>query len=126
MRQVLLVEDHADSAEPIARVLRKHGYRVVTVPNGREALAVVMATMPDVLLLDVRMPELDGITFLGIIRSYLRLAELPVFIITGYPQEAEQQAATHKVEGVFRKGEVSLDEIVEAVKRVAPPRDFGV
>lgn len=117
MANVLLVEDHADTADPIAHALRRAGHRVVVVPDGREALAVVMASTPDVILLDLLMPNMDGTTFLSIIRNYLRLADVPVLIVTALARGAElERAMDYGVTKVFRKGDFDLSEITDAVK----------
>src|SRR5215213_4013181 len=82
MASVMIVDDMVDSCEPLARFLEKEGYSVRCVANGREALAQVILSMPDVVVLDLYMPEMDGPSFLEVVRSYLRLQSLPVVVLT--------------------------------------------
>src|SRR5690242_9956234 len=84
MAVVLLVDDDADSSEPVLRRLRKAGHRVIYQPNGREALSALTNESPDVVILDARMPEMDGLSFLEVIRCYLRWQTLPVIMLTAY------------------------------------------
>lgn len=70
MAKILVVDDSEDSRETLAAYLRKFDHDVTCVPNGREALSHVLATLPDVILLDLLMPEMDGPSFLEVIRSY--------------------------------------------------------
>lgn len=122
MAHVLLVEDEQDVAEPISRALRYAGHKVIAVPDGREALALVMATTPDVILLDLRLPQMDGTTFLSILRSYLRLNAIPVFIVTALPNGVElDRALDLGVDRLFRKGQSDLNEIVTAVNDLTKP-----
>jgi two-component system, OmpR family, response regulator len=117
MAKILIVDDTPGSFEPIAKYLGDAGHAVTCVPNGREALASVLAVLPDVILLDLVMPEMDGPTFLEIIRSYLRLHTLPVVVLTGVddsPMVARVQ--TLKVNSVLAKGKASLEEIQRAVE----------
>src|SRR5262245_19118269 len=83
MSHILVVEDDIDSCEALANFLLHAGHQVDCVPNGRAALAAVLSATPDVVVLDLSLPELDGARLLEIIRSYLRLQHLPVVVWTG-------------------------------------------
>ncbi len=118
MSSVLIVDDDLDGSEPVARYLRRAGHRVVCAPNGREALALLTGALPDVVVLDVRMPEMDGMTFLGVLRSYLRWQDMPVVLLTAYAdgphiQQAERLGATD----VFKKGSVELEDLAACIQR---------
>src|SRR5207244_2018001 len=71
MPQILIVDDEPDSCEFVSRFLQMHGYQTRCVPNGRDALGLLLHNGFDAVVLDVRMPELDGISLLQILRSYL-------------------------------------------------------
>jgi CheY-like chemotaxis protein len=122
MPNVLIVEDNLDSADVLERFLLKHGYTVNAVPNGREALvALTSEAPPDVILLDLRMPEMDGLQFLEVVRGYLRWTDLPVIIVTAYADEGlAERAAKLGVERVFHKAALDLQELREAIERVTP------
>lgn len=92
MANVLIVEDAYDGTEALATFLRKAGHQVTLAGNGKEALAAVLQSTPDVVLLDLFMPELDGPTFLEIVRSYLRMFSLPVVVLTGLPDSPNDRA----------------------------------
>src|SRR5687768_17021980 len=82
MAKILIVDDNADSCESLAVLFRDAGHKVECAPNGREALASVLTETPDVILLDLVMPEMDGPSFLEVVRSYLRIHSLPVVVFT--------------------------------------------
>jgi CheY-like chemotaxis protein len=118
MASILIVDDDPDGSEPVARFLRKSGYRVVTVPNGREALSMLTGALPDLIILDMRMPEMDGAHFLEVLRSYLRWQDVPVILVTAYPEDPGiAHAAELGVTEVFRKGDLDLEELVATVER---------
>jgi len=58
--RVLVVEDHADTAQSVSRLLRMAGHEVEVAPSGRAAMAAVRANPPDVVLLDLGLPDIDG------------------------------------------------------------------
>src|SRR4051812_8971796 len=84
MRKVLLVDDDSNGAEAIALYLHHCGYSVTRAGNGVEALALLSGAAPDLILLDVQMPRMDGVDFLGVLRSYLRWQQIPVILLTAH------------------------------------------
>lgn len=117
MANVLVVDDDPDGSEALCSFLQKSGHQVRCTPNGKEALSAVLADMPDLVLLDLFMPEMDGGNFLEIIRSYLRLQSLPVIVLTGLPDSPMVDRARHlKVNSIFVKGKATLEEIAQAVQ----------
>lgn len=117
MARVLIVEDAFDGTEALSKFLTKAGHNVRAVVNGKEALAAVLDKTPDVILLDLLLPELDGPTFLEIIRSYLRLYSLPVVILTGLPDSPMiERVRNLRVNTILVKGRASLDDIRTAIE----------
>jgi CheY-like chemotaxis protein len=127
MSYVLIVDDEPDSSEFVERFLRRSGYRVACVPNGREALTSLMKDYPDAIILDVRMPEMDGIALLEVLRSYLRWKTLPVILLTAHADAAQLARARELgVTHVFRKASFSLPELITALDDVThPPSTAG-
>jgi CheY-like chemotaxis protein len=121
MASVLIVDDHPDSCEVVMRYLERSGHNVVCVPNGRLALNSLTTATPDVILLDLMMPVMDGAGFLQVVRSYLRWADLPVIILTAYPDSQQlSRALSFKVARVFHKADMDLAELLSAVNNLVP------
>jgi CheY-like chemotaxis protein len=117
MASVMIVDDMVDSCEPLARFLEKEGYSVRCVANGREALAQVILSMPDVVVLDLYMPEMDGPSFLEVVRSYLRLQSLPVVVLTALAESPMvERTRTLRVNSVLVKGKATFPEIKKAIE----------
>lgn len=117
MAKILIVDDDADTRESLATIFRAHGHVVACVPNGREALAHTLADLPDVVLLDMLMPEMDGPSFLEVIRSYLRIQSLSVVVLTGLGDSPMiDRARAMKVNTILAKGKATPDDIVKAVE----------
>lgn len=85
-RTILVVDDETDMLETCARIFRRSGYTCLTTSSGQEALALLERERPDLILTDLRMPRVDGLTLL---RRVKQLApETPVVIFTAYVSEA--------------------------------------
>ncbi|MDB4906082.1 MAG: multi-sensor hybrid histidine kinase [Gemmatimonadetes bacterium] len=104
--RVLIVEDTTDSREVIRSYLSDFpNIELRTVASGREALALLEAFHPDLLLLDLLMPEMDGATFLAHLRADRRFEHVPVIIVTGKDlAPTERRALEREALAVLAKG----------------------
>jgi two-component system, cell cycle response regulator DivK len=93
---VLLVEDFADTREMIRRVLELGGCRVIEAANGQEAIELAQRERPDLILMDLNMPVLDGFTATLRIREYEPTRDVPVIAVTAF-DTAEFRAAASAV-----------------------------
>ena len=116
MPHVMVVDDVPDNCSAVARFLERSGHRVTFAASGKQALMDLIHESPDVMVLDLMMPEMDGASLLGIIRSYLRLQSLPVVVLTGHPDSPQVDRVRQLgVEWVLVKGRATLDDIGNAV-----------
>jgi two-component system CheB/CheR fusion protein len=119
---ILIVEDDADSGEAISCFLRQKGYRVDTSPSGKHALAAIINDPPDLIVLDLVLPEMDGASLLEVLRSYLRLQAMPVVVLTGFPDSQMVERVRHlKVNAILTKAKASFDDVLRAVEEALPP-----
>ena len=121
MSYVLVVDDDPDAREAVARYVEKRGHRVRCAANGREAIkALVDASMPDVVVLDARMPEMDGVSFLEVIRCYLRWQSLPVIMLTAFAEGTHiRRAGQLGVQKILLKANYDLTELVNQIEAIA-------
>jgi two-component system cell cycle response regulator DivK len=84
---VLLVDDYADAREMYAEFLKSSGYRVAEAADGAEALEKIAALAPDVILLDVSLPLIDGREVTKRVKANPATARIPVVLLSGMPLE---------------------------------------
>ncbi len=87
MSKVLVVDDEPDIVELVAFIFRKRGHEVITASNGCEALTRARAGAPDVIVLDVMLPEMDGFTVCEILRRDPATANVLIILLTARPGE---------------------------------------
>ena len=123
MTKVLIVDDNADHAVALGKLLEALGHRVITAANGRGALLHVLNQPPDVVLLDLFMPEMDGPSFLEVIRSYLRIHNLPVVILSAIEDgPMVERAKALAVNCILAKGKATIDDIQRAINEALQSR----
>jgi signal transduction histidine kinase/CheY-like chemotaxis protein len=80
---ILIVEDDLDTTHMLTESLQRAGYRVMVTSNGRQAIALARDDQPDLILLDLRLPRMDGVTILHHLKRSPKTAKIPVVIMTG-------------------------------------------
>jgi CheY-like chemotaxis protein len=117
MTKLLIVDDDRMNCDLLQDLFTRQGYDVTFATSGKEGLDLFRTTSPNVTLLDLRMPEMDGLTVLKEIRAIDPHA--PVIILGGGATDVhENQARALRVTDFIRKG-LSLDILVEAVSRIS-------
>ena len=79
---ILVAEDHIDSADAMRALLEAFGYRVLLAGNGRQAIDTASRERPDLILMDIMMPELDGFEAMRRLRKDRALADIPIIAVT--------------------------------------------
>jgi signal transduction histidine kinase/CheY-like chemotaxis protein len=120
-RKVLLVDDDEIMRESVRRVLEQEKWQVEGASNGRFALAHLAESCPDVIVLDLIMPEMDGFEFLVEMRQRPEWHDIPVLVLTAKDLSVEDQKRLNGyVERVMRKSASELDELLRELGRMLP------
>ena len=126
MKRILLIEDNHSLREEIINVLELEGFDVRTAENGRVGLARIEEEVPDLVLCDLMMPDMDGYATLQAIRSNPKIHTLPVILLTARDDEecrskGDQLGANDYVTKPFKIPD--LIRAVEAVTKKAARRE---
>jgi signal transduction histidine kinase/CheY-like chemotaxis protein len=117
--EVLVIEDDDDAADLIKRCLEQVGFSTQRASNGREGLEMAAAKKPKAIVLDIRLPELDGFAVIECLAAAERLSEVPVVVVSGCDMSLAQHrklaAAGHRV---FTKGVVTPREIAQSLREM--------
>jgi CheY-like chemotaxis protein len=89
MKEILVVDDDIDTLEIVAELLREAGYEARTATTGAEALARIRRSLPDLLLIDLFMPVMDGWQFLDLLRADPEMKRLPAVVMTAWPRPVD-------------------------------------
>ncbi len=115
---VLVVDDDPDARTRLRTVLERNGWCVAEAGDGREALASVAKAPPQVILLDLNMPVMDGFTFLHALREQPSGAEIPVVVLSARDLSQGDRQRLSTAEQVLRKGDVDLRDLPGQLTRL--------
>lgn len=120
MNRILVAEDNAVNLELLREMLEGLRCEVVEATNGEEALARVEETNPDLILLDINMPKMNGYAVLSRLRQNRKFCEVPVLAVTAYAMKEDQQ----KVLDAGFNG--YLPKPIDAARLLDELRRFGI
>jgi len=92
LKKVLVVEDEADIRKMMSIFLKLNGYEVLEASDGYEAVEVALERLPDLILMDLAMPVLDGVNSTRAMRDHKELAGIPILGITAYGEFYKDRA----------------------------------
>jgi DNA-binding response OmpR family regulator len=123
MSTILVVDDTALAREAVSKLLEYEGFKVLRAVHGRDAWAMMYDNTPDLILLDLMMPEMDGITLLRMIRRSDRWENLPVVVLTGATDDQKliQRARELKIQDLVPKASFGFDDLLARIKSHLAP-----
>src|SRR5882724_11469481 len=122
---ILVVDDSADNVAVLSLDLQQQGYRVVTATNGEEAISVASYTLPDLILMDISMPRLDGLGATRKIRGNDTLRDVPVIAVTAFGTEGFQRAAYDVGVSGYLTKPIDFSRMHQLVARLLSPGGSG-
>jgi two-component system phosphate regulon response regulator PhoB len=122
---ILVVDDSADNVALLSLDLQQQGYRVVTATDGEEAISVASVTLPNLILMDISMPRLDGLGATRKIRETDALRDVPVIAVTAFGTEGFQRAAYDVGVSGYLTKPIDFARMHQLVAGLLAPRGSG-
>lgn len=117
--QVLIVEDTRDAREMLVRTLQRQGWTTATAEDGLEALDAVAAQKPDLILLDLLMPRMDGFEFVAELRKNQDWRSIPIIVITAKTLTSQDRLLLQgHVEKVLQKGDFTREGLLAELREI--------
>jgi two-component system cell cycle response regulator DivK len=123
-RQILVVEDNEKSMKLFRDVLQASGYRTLEAGSGEDAVEVALENGPDLVLMDIQLPGIDGIEALARLRGDKRTASTPVLALTAQAMHGERERLLAAGFDDYISKPVNLAELLAIVRRYSD-RDLG-
>jgi CheY-like chemotaxis protein len=122
MATILVVEDEAATRKPLARLLQQEGYSVLTARDAYSAAGAIRNNSPDLVLLDVGIPPMDGLTMMMMLRDEPKSRDVPVIVVTGHSDETTiRRAKEAGAKCCLIKSKFTPDELLAEIRKYLPP-----
>jgi len=120
-KTILIIDDEPDVLTYLSTLLEDHGYATILAKDGEEALAKLKASLPDLITLDVSMPEKSGVKLYREIKEDPRWKKIPILIVTGVSGDFQKFISTRRQvpppEGYLSKP-INQEEILELIRKL--------
>lgn len=118
--RILVVEDNEKNMKLLRDVLTATGHEVLEASSGKEALALAREHVPGLILMDIQLPDMNGVETLGRLRADPRTASIPVLAVTAQAMKGDREHFMAEGFNAYLSKPIDLDELLTAVARHAP------
>ncbi|MBN1781629.1 response regulator [bacterium] len=114
--KVLIVDDDSGIRKLLGRFLEREGFTAIEAENGLEGVEIAKKEQPDLIILDVMMPQMDGLTAARLIKFYKPLSEVPIIFLTAKDAEKEIELAEEARAEAYITKPFDVRQVIEVVK----------
>ncbi|MFA6186757.1 MAG: response regulator [Phycisphaerae bacterium] len=119
MKKILIVDDDEDLLQTLGKRLTSEGYSVIKATNGADAIGLALLQRPDIIILDVLMPEMEGEEVGAKLKGYFRTKNIPVIYLTGmFPKEEEERFRLKTHGNIIFTKPLDSDKLLEQIKKL--------
>jgi len=121
--RILVVDDLLDNCFLLQTILESEGYLVEVADSGQAALESIVSNPPDLVLLDVMMPEMNGFEVTRRLRQNPSLPFIPILLVTGYSEPTPADGFNVGADGFIRKP-IDFDDLLHQIRTILLPRNL--
>lgn len=120
-KTVMIIEDEPDAAELFAEMMRIGGFRVIQMYSSTPAISMLAREKPDVIILDIMMPDISGLEVLRFMRRDPNLVDIPVIVVSAKSMPSDILTGLEAGASMYLTKPVSFKDLINAVDRVTQP-----
>lgn len=117
-KRILIIDDNVSYADVLSRNFESHGYQTSTAHNGLDGLYTARIENPDLVILDLSLPDMDGHRICKLMKRDPRLKQIPIVVITGNDVHKDAEKAFLEGADAFLEKPTSLDKILVKIKKL--------
>lgn len=119
--KALVIEDNENNRELISFILNHSGYNVILAENGFEGLALAQKELPDFIILDVQLPDIDGFEVLGRIRDDNKLKSIPVIVMSSYDLSGNKKRVNSLGNSHYIEKPIDPETVIREIELIVDP-----
>jgi DNA-binding response OmpR family regulator len=117
-KTVMIIEDETDAAELFAEMMRVNGFRVIKMFSSAPAIPIIVQEKPDLILLDIMMPDISGLEVLRYMRREPELAHIPVIVVSAKSMPSDIKNGIEAGASMYLTKPVGFQDLKQAVEKV--------
>lgn len=117
IRKILVIEDEADLRANVSRFLRAEGYEVLAAENGAAGVEIALDRMPDLIVCDITMPEMDGFGVLFSLRENVTTSKIPFIFLTASTRTYDRQWGVELGANDYITKPFKLEDLLAAIRK---------
>jgi CheY-like chemotaxis protein len=118
--KILYIEDHPTQRDIIVKLLKKNKYQVTVAADGLDGIETAKTTMPDLILMDMHLPRVDGYEAIRILRNDPSTSHIPIISISAWASSKHKQRAYEVGASDYFTKPFEMEELVNAINKIAP------
>jgi two-component system cell cycle response regulator DivK len=115
-RKILVVDDNEDGRELVVKILKNRGYQMIEAVDGEEALEKASAECPDLILLDISIPKLDGYEVTRRLKSQVKFKDIPIIALTAHAMKGDREKALEAGCDGYISKPIDIHELPDQIK----------
>ncbi len=116
MYRILVVDDNEDSRELVKKILKKHGYEIIEAIDGEDAISKAIAYRPDLILMDISIPKIDGYEVTRRLKQRIDFKDTPIIAFTAHAMRGDQEKALQAGCDGYISKPINVREFPEQIK----------
>ena len=118
MKKILIIEDNEKNLKLFNVIIKSLGYETLTAMNGEEGVSMAKENAPDLILMDIQMPVMDGITALNMLKSDERTKNIPVIALTSYAMAGDKEKFLGLGFSEYISKPIDKDGFIKAIENI--------
>jgi DNA-binding response OmpR family regulator len=119
MNKILIIEDEPETRDMFLEALREEGFEVIGAENGRVGIQKIQKYLPDLIICDVAMPELNGNQVLATLRQNSSTAMIPLIFLTAITSESQQHQGIQLEANDYLTKPCTIEKLLEAIAKIS-------
>ncbi len=116
--KILIVDDNEKNRKLLKVILLENGYETIDAENGRKGIEMAKENIPDLILMDIQMPVMDGIQAVKILRSDETTKLIPIIALTSYAMKGDREKFLDKGFDAYIPKPIDIDRFIEVIKEI--------
>ncbi len=117
-KRILIVDDHEKNLKLVKVVLKSNGYETIEAEDGKKGIEKAREHLPDMILMDIQMPEIDGLEAMKILKSNESTGNIPIIALTSYVMKGDKERFLAEGFDAYIPKPVDINELLKTVKEI--------